>query len=136
MAALEAVAQDALEIEKREHLKNGGSVPAGQDRAGPEYFDEMFDKWGQEAQARIDAFLETVPEMLYDDGFESGQLLHAVERVNRMIEDACKQKGVTARNIPAVQQRAAYQLLDRVREGNYIGTSEPAGDHDLQPVGA
>jgi pyruvate/oxaloacetate carboxyltransferase len=135
-AALEAVAQDALEIEKREHLKNGGSVPAGQDRAGPEYFDEMFDKWGQEAQARIDAFLETVPEMLYDDGFDSGQLLHAVERVNRMIEDACKQKGVTAQNIPAVQQRVAYQLLDRVREGNYIGTSEPAGDHDLQPVGA
>ncbi len=138
-AALEAVAQDALEIEKREHLKIGDSVPAGQDRAGPEYFDDMFDKWGQEAQARIDAFLETVPEMLYDDGFGEaggGQLLHVVDRVNGMIKDACEKKGVTARNIPAVSQRTVYQLLDRVREGNYIGTSASAGDFEYNPVNA
>ncbi|MCB9977521.1 MAG: hypothetical protein H6858_07995, partial [Rhodospirillales bacterium] len=120
-AALEAVAQDALDIEKRSHYKNGGPIVDGDGReAGSEFFDAVYDKWREEAEVRITQFVETIPEMLYEDGFRGAQLIHAVDRANLMIDDICAKKGVSKGLVPQVDNRAVHEFMEQVRLGNYI----------------
>ncbi len=129
---LEIMAQEVLEMEKYGHYKTGAETDEPtEDRAQPEYYEATYQKWRDDAKARIEAYVASVPEMLYDDGFRDGQLYQAVSVANRMIQDVCAQKGVSRSHIPSVDQREIGVFMDRVRSGDYIGIAEP--DEDFQP---
>ncbi len=114
---LEAVAQAALEQDKRAHYKAHTPQVDADKRAGEDFYAAHYADWADEAQDQLEDYLEQIPQRLYDEGFEVVQLTRGVEMANEIIADVCEKKGVKGNSIPKAE---AYSLdIDRHRDYDF-----------------
>ncbi len=105
-AVIESVAQDVVELEKKGHYKTVSNN--GANAASDNFYSDIYKEWHATAKGDVDEYVNDLPQILYDAGFEPVQLVSAIGIAEDILKDACVNKGVSFENIPVIE----YSLSD------------------------
>ncbi len=125
-AVIEGVAQAVLEQEKRSHYKAHTPEIDADKRAGAAFYAEHFDAWSDEAREQLEEYIEHIPQLLYDEGFETVQMSRAVAMANEIIADACQAKCVSAKAVPEAAYVPGTLDVHRSRDAGGVEVHEMA----------
>lgn len=107
---IQKIALDAVEIEKATHghykvPKEPEAADTLSLRAAPEYYEEVFEEWENDAKQRIADHTDEISQKLHDAGFVGGQHYAGFEIAKKIIRETCMHLGVSERNIPVLQYK-------------------------------
>ncbi len=109
-AAIEGIAQNAFTLIKRKDYRPDVNSDKINGRADNAYYSELNNYWHEKAAKEIEAYKQSIPQLLKDAGYEGKKLNSAITTVNELLQEACSHKGVPNDLYPNIEKEVTQVI--------------------------